>query len=375
MADAPGDSLQQRIAKFIDETKAARATNGTSEFCIGTTVGLTRRQNQDRTIIVLAEYSNAPERNFLLGVVADGMGGLIDGDKAATIAVSVFVSKVIRASSESIVQRLRQAAFAANEAVFRAFRGRGGTTLSAMFVSHDVRAVGVNIGDSRIYGITKYRDLKQLSRDDTLGRMLGTKQVDPSQKDRLVQFVGIGEGMEPHIVSAERATFNSLLMSTDGIHGSLPEAIAPLVRLQITNLDLANRLVSLGDLIGHDNGTALIMPIQLSYPTEPSPLGITLKFWSAFDKIEIWIPGNVGEPLLYSAANEQQKISAAKLDDSPTQTRQGQLVHKQKKKTMQKRSTGRQKKKKATEQGDAWLPIEDVETPPLDISFPEKRRR
>lgn len=383
MTQETDDTLQRRIALFVDEVKANRATNGTTEFCLGTAVGSVRDQNQDRAIIVQAEFSNAPERNFLLGVVADGMGGLISGDKAATIAVSVFVSRVLRASKLPIVERLRQAAFAANEAVFRAFRGRGGTTLSAMFVSSEERAIGLNVGDSRIYGINRYRELKQLSRDDTLGRMLGTRQVDPSQKDRLVQFVGIGEGMEPHIVSAEKLAFSSVLISTDGIHSSVPGAIVQLVKSPSTNIDLVRRLVSLSELIGNDNGTALTLPTQLSDAKESTAKGIDLRFWSAFDRMEIWIPSKSTEiqqqDLLRVELRDEPREGLAytspqnNLDERPSE----RLVRKQKKKsTTEKRSVGRHKKKgKSRDEGEAWLPIEDVDTPRLRISFPEKRRR
>jgi serine/threonine protein phosphatase PrpC len=376
VADAPSDTFQKRISLFLDEAIADRGTNGTSEFSLGTTVGPTRKQNQDRALIIQAEYSQAPERNFLLGVVADGMGGLSDGDKAAAIAISVFAAGVVRASKQPIVHRLRQAAFAANEAVFRMLRGRGGTTLSAMLVSRDSRAVGLNVGDSRVYGISKYHDLKQLSRDDTLGRVLGTRHVDPSQKDKLVQFVGIGEGLEPHIVSAEGTTFSSLLISTDGIHGVMPGGIEQLVRPQVSKLELVRRLLSFGDLMSSDNGTAMVMPIQLGASNASSSAGIELKLWSPFDKLEIWIPSIADEVRSPAVADQQQAGFISPLQNIPDETVKQSTVRKQKRKVISgKRSAERKKKKRVSDQGEAWLPIEDVETPSIDISFPERRRR
>jgi serine/threonine protein phosphatase PrpC len=166
------DALERRIARFVAEAKAPYSLNGTPDICLGTCIGAVREQNQDRALLAFTSYPTAPEKSFALGVVCDGMGGLLGGDEAAAIAVGVFVSRVIRWPNHPAAARLRWAARAANEAVYKSIGGLGGTTLSAVMVGGHDTVVGVNAGDSRIYGLTRSRDAKQLSRDDTVAGLL-----------------------------------------------------------------------------------------------------------------------------------------------------------------------------------------------------------
>src|SRR3954447_10412825 len=116
------------------------------------------------------------------------------GGEAAELAVSVFTARLLRTPRLPPHERLQHAAKAANEAVYRAFSGRSGSTLSAVIVHHDGRVLGINAGDSRIYGVTASKDFVQLTRDDTLAEYLGQDARANIHQNRLVQFIGMGEG-------------------------------------------------------------------------------------------------------------------------------------------------------------------------------------
>jgi serine/threonine protein phosphatase PrpC len=217
------------------------------------------------------------------------MGGLISGDEAAVIAVSVFVSRVIRWPSQPAPDRLRWAALAANDAVCKSLGGLGGTTLSAVMVGWQGTVVGVNAGDSRIYGLTRSRDVKQLSRDDTITGLLGRQEGMGA--DRLIQFIGMGAGIEPRIVDMDQGEFDSILITSDGIHCAPRAAFSQAIRAAASNLDLIRRLLALSDALGgQDNGTALLLPTRFGVPNGDSEQGLNLTFWSPSDRLEIWIP-------------------------------------------------------------------------------------
>jgi serine/threonine protein phosphatase PrpC len=283
------DALERRIARFVAEEKAPCSLNGTSDVCLGTCIGVVREQNQDRGLITFTSYPAAPEKDFALGVVCDGMGGLISGNEAAVIAVSVFVSRVIRWPSQPARDRLRWAAMAANEAVHKALGGLGGTTLSAVMVGRQAAVVGVNAGDSRIYGLTRSREVKQLSRDDTVGGLLGPREGMGA--DRLIQYIGMGDGIQPRIIEINREEFECVLITSDGVHCASPATFAQAVGAPTSNLDLIRRLLALSDALGgQDNGTALLLPTRFEVPNGDSEQGLNLTFWSPSDRLEIWIP-------------------------------------------------------------------------------------
>ncbi len=146
--------------------------------------GCVRKQNQD------AYQMEKLDRNTLLAVVCDGMGGAKSGNIASMLATDVFVQEVQRcwtpgADQEKIDQILRSAVKLANFTVydqaqqFPEFDGMG-TTLVAALV-HGRRATIVHVGDSRAYGIDK-RGIRQLTKDHSLVQLMVDRgDITPEQ--------------------------------------------------------------------------------------------------------------------------------------------------------------------------------------------------
>ncbi|MBR5126464.1 MAG: Stp1/IreP family PP2C-type Ser/Thr phosphatase [Oscillospiraceae bacterium] len=136
--------------------------------------GCVRKQNQD------AYQMEWLDRNSLLCVVCDGMGGAKSGNIASTLAVDVFVQEVrqswkLRMDQEKIDQILRNAVKVANFTVydqaqqFEEFDGMG-TTLVAVLI-HGKKATVINVGDSRAYGIDM-TGIRQITKDHSLVQMM-----------------------------------------------------------------------------------------------------------------------------------------------------------------------------------------------------------
>lgn len=345
------DILLERIDQFIRDISSVRAINEFSEIAIGTTLGSVREVNQDRALVINASYYNSPNDNFLIGVVCDGMGGLTNGDEAAIVAISAFASKVLRTVHVPIAERLSRAVLAANDAVFRKFRGRSGTTLSAVLVGSSERPIAVTVGDTRVYGITPSRELKQLSRDDTFAGILGEDKADPSRKNQLVQYVGMGEGIDPNIVYTYKNDFSSLLIATDGIHGAPATTLSQIVQNSRSVSETIRRLVALNEILGgHDNGTALLLPSKRISDSSVSPAH-RFCFWSAKDQFEIWMPAYGAR--LADGISTEEKIEEK--DRLPKIKEREQVANRKKRKTLKSRVNP--KKKKRSEDEDAWLPI------------------
>ena len=136
--------------------------------------GCVRKQNQD------AYQMEQLDRNSLLCVVCDGMGGAKSGNIASTLAVDVFVQEVrqswkSRLDQSKIDQILSNAVKVANFTVFdqaqqfEEFDGMG-TTLVAVLV-HGKKATVINVGDSRAYGIDQ-TGIRQITKDHSLVQMM-----------------------------------------------------------------------------------------------------------------------------------------------------------------------------------------------------------
>src|SRR5262249_52674195 len=148
-----------------------------------------------------------------------------------------------------------------NNAVFSLLGGKGGATLSAALVTKE-KIVGVNVGDSRIYGISVNKKTTQLTQDDTLARYLTHREKNSNLNEKgLVQFIGMGDGVEPHIVAMSNRDLGSILITSDGVHDAPSEALEQIVHVSRSNSDLVQRLLSLSGILGgRDNATALVIP-------------------------------------------------------------------------------------------------------------------
>lgn len=358
------DRLQKRLAELLADVPVPRSVNGTEVLCLGTNIGAVRTQNEDRALIVSASYSDAPERNFVLGVVSDGIGGLPRGDEASTLAVSEFCSRVVRQSKLSPEARLKFAAEMANEAVFSLLKGKGGATLSAAMIAMG-KVVGVNVGDSRIYSVSTSKQTAQLTQDDNLASYIGRREgkgTNISEKG-LVQFIGMGDGIEPHIITTHQRDVASILITSDGVHDAPSDAIAQIAQVSRSSLDLVQRLLSLSGILGgRDNATALVMPANLN-SGKTSERGITIACISSFDELEIWIPGTENALMESDVSSQKRRGQETEVTQTNFKGRKNVTSYRQKK--------TKSRKRKSPE--EAKLPL-DEEPPFLSISFPAKQK-
>lgn len=136
--------------------------------------GCVRKQNQD------AYRIEQLDRNALLCVVCDGMGGAKSGNIASTLAVEVFAEEIRRSwvknmDDDRVDQMMRSAVKLANFTVFdqaaqiEEFSGMG-TTLVAVLL-RGKKATLVNVGDSRAYGINR-NGIRQITKDHSLVQLM-----------------------------------------------------------------------------------------------------------------------------------------------------------------------------------------------------------
>ena len=188
--------------------------------------GCVRKQNQD------AYRIEQLDRETLLGVVCDGMGGAKSGNIASTLAVEVFVEEIRRSwvtgmESDRVDQMLRSAVKLANftvydqSAQFEEFDGMG-TTLVAAVVRKN-KATVVNVGDSRAYGINR-AGIQQISKDHSLVQMMvdrGDLTPETAKSYPGKNFITRAIGTEPMVLcdifhwSVSRGDY--LLLCSDGL--------------------------------------------------------------------------------------------------------------------------------------------------------------
>ncbi len=188
--------------------------------------GCVRKQNQDSYQI------QRLDRNSLLCVVCDGMGGAKSGNIASSLALDVFVQEVLRSwnanmDTEKTDQVLRGAVKLANFTVFdqaqqfTEFDGMG-TTLVAVLI-RGRKATVVNVGDSRAYGIDG-DGIRQLTTDHSLVQMMVDRgELTPEMartypgKNLITRAIGTEPTVQCDIFHLEVKKGDFLLLCSDGL--------------------------------------------------------------------------------------------------------------------------------------------------------------
>ena len=194
--------------------------------------GCVRNQNQD------FYHIEQLDRNTLLGIVCDGMGGAKSGNIASTLAVDVFVQEIRRCwkpgmDRQKTDQMLLSAVKLANFTVFdqaqqfEEFDGMG-TTLVAVLV-RGRKATVVNVGDSRAYGITQ-EGIRQITTDHSLVQMMVDRgELSPERaktypgKNFITRPIGTEAVVLCDLFHVEVAKGDYLLLCSDGLSNMMDD--------------------------------------------------------------------------------------------------------------------------------------------------------
>ena len=248
----------------------------------GQSVGKQRDHNEDTLFTLNALLadgdSNIP---FGLFIVADGMGGHLNGEVAsgaATRAMSEYlVSRLInslyglnpQSQSESLQEIMESAVREAHQAVVRRAPG-GGTTLTAALVVGE-QVTFAHVGDSRAYFIFPDGRVQAITLDHSLvrrlidlGQLTEEQARNYPQKNVLYRALGQAEPYRPDIHTHLVPHPGYILLCSDGLWGTITdEEIFKIVSNAPTPALACHELVEAANAAGGpDNISAvLIQPL------------------------------------------------------------------------------------------------------------------
>lgn len=225
----------------------------------------------------------APE--LALFAVADGMGGHAAGEVAARLALEEVRACIAEKSSQRVLDayvaqpdletrrqvfaRLKRAVEKANTRVWRAALGKQewagmGTTLDVVWLARD-HAFVAHAGDGRIY-LARSRAVLQLTQDHAqIESLKATGMLSAHSKsypDRLINALGLSEGVTVDTLFVDLSLGDRLLLCSDGVYTQFAKEaeIGELLR-EGTPEHAARRIVDRALESGSDNATALLVQI------------------------------------------------------------------------------------------------------------------
>jgi hypothetical protein len=304
------------------------------------------------------------------------------GRDASLLGLSSFVSRLIRTARVPVQERILGAIEFANTEIFKLLRGGGGTTLSAVIVDRRGAVVMGHVGDSRVYSV-QGGDPHQISKDDTLDAVLKKKldsQNESPRDNRLLQFVGMGNDLEPHVATISPTGADYFLLTSDGAHDVPQHMFHRVVRSARQNNDLARKLIQLSEVLGGlDNATVAVMPSSFDVGGGRPPEGLDLTLISPGGRLDIWIPqlnDDKREGSLDRRANVLQSKAIGTSEDlqespetPPILPSEQQNPVKDKLADKPKRVRKKPQKRKTDNSENDQLPLP---APSIEIKFPEQ---
>lgn len=242
--------------------------------------GMVRTNNQDAALSFFMTSDSVDQRpDFGLFIVADGMGGHHDGEKASALTSRVVAAQIISkiylpmltdyedqdSERPTIAETLIQSVQEANQKVL-ALVPDAGTTLTAMVMLGNLAHIA-HVGDSRAYIINK-DGIEQITRDHSLvQRLIELDQLTPeeaanhNQKNVLYRAVGQNAELEVDTMTRRLPAGSWVLICSDGLWGAVREEdVLDIVRQSNDPQDACDKLIALANKNGGaDNITAVLL--------------------------------------------------------------------------------------------------------------------
>lgn len=233
-------------------------------------IGKRRKSNQDYT----ATFTN--QKNQLLALLADGMGGHQAGDIASRQAVEeigIAWEATTIDDSEKAVQWFLQHIQQANQRIFE--KGQSQPTLSGMGTTLEVVTILDNhlalahVGDSRIYLFREQR-LIALTEDHSLvnallksGEITQEMAENHPRKNIITRSLGMPGSLEVDVAIHRIEDHDQLLLCSDGLTNMVSEPKITQILLEAASLqDASQRLIEEANAKGGlDNITVLLIDV------------------------------------------------------------------------------------------------------------------
>lgn len=252
------------------------AEDNNAQFIVGKLHNVGKRSSQQDSFAVSDEKdTKLCEEKGLIAIVADGMGGLSDGDKISSmVTLSLFKhfyeKPLADFPGDTLLEMLRNANKEVNTFLKKKTERCGSTLVTGII--KDKKLYWLSVGDSHIY-LYRGGNLMQLNREHTYKEELDLKVVNGEismeeaiknpQRTALTSYIGMGqlEKIDKNSAPVELKKGDRLIFATDGVFGTMKETqIASVMQYPVEeSIRRMNDWIQAVGKNNQDNYTAVII--------------------------------------------------------------------------------------------------------------------
>jgi serine/threonine protein phosphatase PrpC len=245
------------------------------EFRTAQSIGMERTHNEDAlfALRLTSQNSDTPLKAGIF-MVADGMGGHLNGQLASTCAIQTAsaclfqdVTELLKDNpgTQGVAGMLQKAVDAAQTEVLDKVPG-GGTTLTVALILHN-QLTFAHVGDSRLYLFQDDGKMTLLTHDHSLvKRLVDLGQISPAeasvhpQRNVLFRALGQTEAFKVDIDSMPLSNPCLLMLCSDGLWGQVTdEQILEILRQHQFDVDACENLVEAANQLGGSDNISVIL--------------------------------------------------------------------------------------------------------------------
>ena len=272
-----------------------------TELTLGTSIGV-RDENQDR--VAVARFSaEDTDQSFLILALVDGMGG--DASRAECAPALLWLtwsSALLRVRHRKCRIVFAQPPGRLMTRCIASTMAMGGGVCACIALDTKGQAVGMHIGDSRIYEYLPHQGrLNPVTLDHNIAnhvnQLVSTGLIEAQEPTyfsrQITQFIGQGEGLEP--------TFHDLLspgeerhylITSDGAHRLPLDTFTKLISCAQSSHQAVHRVLAVAKWCGGEDNASAICVRSLSdlLTSEIATRPGYLEVWDSFGKISLCLP-------------------------------------------------------------------------------------
>ena len=178
------------------------------------------------------------EQKGVLAIVADGMGGLSDGDRISQMVVVTMLKgfdedRGVMPTASLLLRLVHEANIEVNKNLGEEKIGKCGSTITAAIIKN-YKLSWISVGDSHIYVCRKGK-LVKMNRDHNYaaeldemvknGELTMEEAMNNPQRSALTSFIGMGEleqvDQNENPIALQKE--DRILLMSDGVFGTIPE--------------------------------------------------------------------------------------------------------------------------------------------------------
>ena len=214
--------LSQLLSLLVETRNLFRVKKIQWQVASQSTLGLSTSRLTNEDNYGLRQQQLSDSESLIMGVVADGMGGMAQGEVASQIAVKSVLEEPIpqelldeQSRADWLISLFKKA----NESIANTVKD-GGTTLSLVLAIAD-RLMVAHVGDSRIY-LIRQGEIKQLSEDHSLvammvasGQITQEESLEHPDRNVLTKSLGSKRRLSDGYVQDLKRTSDGLSMTLE----------------------------------------------------------------------------------------------------------------------------------------------------------------